>query len=195
MADQLLVVRWGASQLTRMPVTEKRPEDLQRIDSGLARYAWLEDNPPDWKIHIAQALTPIEQLKQLSDRNAVRLAVAVYPAPWQVAATATNGGNSRKAVGVGPDTLYRSRAPFDTLRQYTQDQLISFHDASPAFLTAAQPDQLFLNNAARFSTAGHTLYARELARFVYRTVPDIWTSTETSPGSTPPIRNARSDGR
>lgn len=195
MADQLLVVRWGVSQLTRMPIAEKRPEDLHRIDSALARYAWLEDNPPDWTIHIAQALIPIEQLKHLSDRNAVRLAVAVYPAPWQVAATATSGGNVRQAVGVGPETLYRSRAPFDMLRQYTQEKYISFHDASPAFLTAEQPDQLFLNNAARFSTAGHTLYARELARFVYRTVPDIWNTSETSPDSTPPIRNARSDGR
>jgi len=194
-ADQFLVVRWGQSQLAGLPITEKRAEDRQRIDSALARYAWIADNPPDWSIHTKQALAPIDRLNQLTARNFTRLAVAVYPAPWQVAANATNGGNVRQAAGIENEAVFRSRAPFDQLQQYAQEHGIAFHDASPVFQTAQQPEQSFLTNAARFSPTGHNIYARELARFIYRTVPDIWNTSESSPTQTEPTRNARSARR
>jgi hypothetical protein len=194
-ADQFLVVRWAQSQLCGLSIAEKRPEDLHRIDSALARYAWIADNPPDWSIHTAQALAPIDRLNQLTARNCARLVVAVYPAPWQVAANATSGGNVRQAAGIENDAVFRSREPFDQLKQYAQKHGIAFHDASPVFQTAQQPEQSFLTNAARFSPAGHNIYARELARFIYQTVPDIWNINESSPTQTEPIRNARSAGK
>jgi len=194
-ADQFLVVHWGQSQLAGISTAQKRPEDLHRIDSALARYAWITDNPPDWSVHTMQALAPIDHLNQLVGRSFTRLAVAVYPAPWQVSANATSGGHVREAAGIESDAVFRSRAPFDQLRQYAQEHGIAFHDASPVFQTAEQPEQLFLTNAARFSPTGHKIYARELARFIYRTVPDIWNTNESSPTRTEPIRNARSAGR
>lgn len=194
-ADQFLLVRWGKAQLGEIQVSEARPEDLRAIGSPQARYAWLTDDPPDWSIHVEQALSPIERLGRLAERHFSRLVVSTYPAPWQVSASASGGPGVRDAAGIPPHAVYRSRRPFDTLKQYAQRRNIAIHDASPAFQTAKDPETLFLKAAARFSAAGHELYARQLARFLYRTVPDVWKADDTGPDSLEPVRHAQSGGR
>ena len=143
-------------------------EKSRSIDSPHCRYLWLEDQPPDWSIHISQALSPLAPLAELARGSGARLVVAACPAPWQVSASASNGEGVREQAGVPPDALFRSRRPFETIGDFCQSLGIRFCDVSVAFVQAEQPDRLYLKHAAAFSADGHVLYAHRLAEFVRR---------------------------
>jgi hypothetical protein len=141
-------------------------ENSRSIASPRCRYLWLEDQPPDWSVHINLALSPLKHLDELARSCGARLVVAALPAPWQVSSSASNGEGVREQAGVAQDALFRSQRPFATLAEFCQTHNIPFCNMSEAFVRADQPERLFLKNAAAFSAAGHALYARELASFL-----------------------------
>ncbi|MCH7990635.1 MAG: hypothetical protein IID46_15955, partial [Planctomycetes bacterium] len=171
--DRFFITRWCKRQLVCIVPVSNLSEDQRDIDSCLGRYAWLQDEPPDWSIYIQQALSPIDKLKLLTDRAFVRLVVSTYPAPWQVSPAA--GSGVRAAFGIPEGVRYRSRLPFSILGDYLQQRGIPFCDTSSALQNSANAERLYLNNAIQLSEEGHELYARELAQYVRNTVSGIWT--------------------
>ncbi|MCH7988305.1 MAG: SGNH/GDSL hydrolase family protein [Planctomycetes bacterium] len=170
--DRFFITKWCKGQLGSIVPVSNLSEDHRDIDSRLGRYAWLQDEPPDWSIYIQQAFSPIGKLKLLTDRAFVRFVVSTYPAPWQVSPTA--GSGVRAALGIPEGTLYRSRLPFSMLGDYLQRRDVPFCDTSPAFQNSANAGRLYFKNAVQLSEEGHELYARELAEYVRKTVSDIW---------------------
>jgi hypothetical protein len=171
--DRFIITKWCKQQLGYVVPVSTLSEDHRDIDSRLGRYAWLQDEPPDWSIYIQQAFSPIDRLKSLTDRAFVRLVVSTSAVPWQVSSSA--GSGTRAALGIPEGVLYRSRLPFSILGDYLQQRGIPFCDTSSAFQNSANSDRLFLNNAVQLSEEGHELYARELAEYVRKTVSGIWT--------------------
>ncbi len=166
-------------------------DSSQSISSLHGRYAWLQDQPPDWSHYIAQALSPLVELNGLLQGGYTGLIVAVSPAPWQVSAEASNGAGVRERVGVGAAVIMHSRRPFKIIGEYCQAHNLPLCDTSPAFQQAERGERLFLTNAAALSSEGHALYARELAAMILRHNPHgIWEGTEHPTSKPPPPRQA-----
>lgn len=172
--DQFFIVKLSKSSLDLLQDDSKRSDDASDIHAQRGKYAWLKDNPPDWRIYIQQALSPIERLKQLADRGFLKLVVTTYPTPWQVSPAASSGGGVRSAAGVAQDALFESRRPFEIVAEYHRRRDIPFCDVSPAFKLAEQREQLYLANADEFSPRGHAAFARELASFLVEHLPNVW---------------------
>ncbi|HID21989.1 MAG TPA: SGNH/GDSL hydrolase family protein [Planctomycetaceae bacterium] len=164
--DQFAIGMWFKRQLKRLSQAEANAQDARDIANSLARYAWLQDDPPDWSIYIQQALGPIDHCKTLVEASGARLLLATYPAPWQVSPSASNGRGVRQQAGVPQDAFYTSNIPFRILADYARVRGVAFCDASPAFKADPHPERFYLHNAPRFSAEGHALYARQLAQAV-----------------------------
>jgi hypothetical protein len=186
--DRFFITKWCKQQLGYIVPVSNLSEDRRDIDSRLGRYAWLQDEPPDWSIYIQQAFSPIDKLKLLSDRAFVRLVVSTSAAPWQVSSSASSG--ARAALGIPEGTLYRSRLPFSILGDYLQQRGIQFCETSSAFQNSANSERLYLNNAVQLSEEGHELYARELAEYVRRHVSGIWIKGIYEKNQQPYLRQA-----
>jgi hypothetical protein len=128
--------------------------------SSQGQYAWLEDAPPDWTLHIEQALQPIARLRALCGG---KLAVSVCPAPWQVARNETRQPGARARLGVAEDSLFTSDAPFEILGDFTRRHDIPLCDLSEGFRMPEAGVSLFQPDRAELSPAGHELVARLLA--------------------------------
>ncbi len=157
---------WLRVRLERLSEAERAAQDRRDIANPAARYAWLEDDPPDWSLYIRQSLQPIAWLKELADGVGASFVLATYPVPWQVSPTASSGKNVRRRAGVPQDAFYTSNAPFQILADFAARHHIPFCNTTPAFRAHPQPDQLFLRNAPHFSASGHDLYAEQLAGFL-----------------------------
>jgi len=167
----LLLPQFARQRLNCLLAERTLGEDSRSIESPRCRYLWLEEQSPDWSIHINLALSPLKHLAELAQSSGARLVVAACPAPWQVSANASNGEGVRDQAGVAHDALLRSQRPFKTLAEFCQTHNIPYCDVSETFVHAEQPEQLYLKNAAAFSSAGHALYARELAAFLRQQLP------------------------
>ncbi len=164
--ESLQVFKWCRRRLQNSWEYHVTLEENREIGSPLADYAWIRDDPPDWSIHIRQALSALDQLKMLANANSCQLIVAVVPAPWQISATASNGGQARQNVGVADNAHFTSRAPFRIISEYAIKHGIAYCDASQFILESAHRDKLYLKNAAELSQVGHDLYARILAGYI-----------------------------
>ena len=84
-AVNTLVVQAGA----KIMLAERTlGENSRSIESPRCRYLWLEDQPPDWSVHISQALSPLaariakaEQLTAHASAAEFRVAPPSPPAP------------------------------------------------------------------------------------------------------------------
>ncbi len=177
--ELLLLLQWGKQSATGMWAANIKSEDSGGIGTPAGRYAWLNNRPPDWSAHILHALEPLQQLKQLARGLYCDLLVATGPVPWQISATASCAGNYRDEIGVPPGTHCPSRLPFEILARYCREQRIAFRDTSPAFLEVQDPDRLFQPSSLGYSSAGHELYARELATAIARNAAGIWDESYT----------------
>jgi hypothetical protein len=182
--DRYALPRWCLNRLGQFDTTAEKTVGLQDIGTTRQQYAWLKDNPPDWSIYIKQTLSAVDHLQTLVTHTFGRIVVATHPVPWQVSSTASSGGGLRAQYGVGQNSRYQSRAPFEILAAYMQARGIPFCDASPEFEQFEDPSRLFLRCAPQFSRLGHELYARTLAEFIVRHVPGIWRDN----GSEAPLR-------
>jgi len=173
--NQCLVLQWLQRQASAIWMSQAQASSPREIGSATARYAWLEDTPPDWTVHIRQTLSAIDQLHQVAQGVHARLVLAVYPAPWQVSTSASAAPGVREALGVPRDALFTSRVPFDILEEYARRRDLPFCNAANAFESADAPEQLYLDTAPRFSAKGHELYAQQLAQcltdLLFRTFP------------------------
>ncbi|MCA9015998.1 MAG: hypothetical protein KDA77_11760 [Planctomycetaceae bacterium] len=160
---------------------ENQPAGLDRdIDTPQGKYLWLEDHPPDWSVYVRQTLEPIQNLQQIAQGTYSRFILASYPKPWQVSETAMSG-EARSSLGVREGVRYASRFPFELLDTYAKQLNLSYCDTSPTFQNIQNPDRYYLNNVPQFSREGHALYARELALFILKEIPGIW--SDPVPGS------------
>lgn len=163
--EQLQLVQWTRKKMMGR-WTSERPEIGNEIDAPEGHYAWLEDNPPDWSVYVAQAFSPLEHFKKLVEGTRTDLVVCTSPSPWQVSATASNGTGIREQFGIPANGILSSRRPFELLGDFTTKHRILFCDLSGSFLRDQHPDRLFFRNAPHLTSAGHELCARELARFL-----------------------------
>ncbi len=171
-----LLLDWGKNQIKSMKNSSGETRDLQDIDSPQGEYAWIRDDPPDWSIYIKQALRPIGQIQTMTEGSYARMLVGVIPTPWQVSDKACQNKTISTQNGIEQGKSYRSRVPFETVANYTDQKKILFCDSSPYFLQRKNPEQLFLKNEIRLSPTGHELYARVLASFVIAKIPGPWLS-------------------
>lgn len=186
--DHFLVAKWGQRQLAKF-WRQKRPDTPSGdIDHPLGKYVWLEDDPPDWSVHIQQAFTSLGHVNKATFAAGSRLLITTCPAPWQVSSTASNGDGVRQAAGVAEDAHYRSDLPFRLLAEFSKQRGLAFFDASPAFQEDPHPDRLFLQNSAQLSAEGHALYAERVAQFLAE-------NSHRLPSPTADGANPRSSGR
>ncbi len=162
----LLLPQFARQQLNSVLAERTLAEKSRSIESRRCRYLWLEDQPPDWSVHIALALGVIGHLDDLVRSNGGRLVVTAVPAPWQVSALASNGTGIREQAGVPQEAHFRSRRPFETLAEFCQTHNIPFCDLSTTFQKDNHPERLYLKGAAALSTEGHAVYGRELAGYL-----------------------------
>ena len=184
----LLAPQFARQQINALLAERTLGEKSRTIESPHCRYMWLEDQQPDWSVHISQALSPLAHLADLARASGARLVVAACPAPWQVSASASNGPQVREQAGVAQDALLRSRTPFQTIAEFCQTHDIPFCDVSAAFTGASEPEHLYLTNAAEFSAEGHALYARQLAEFARGQLPRPFPANPEYPPLAPQAR-------
>lgn len=163
-----LLPQWCRQTATSLWARHSDSEKSRSIDDPQGRYAWLEDEPPDWSTYIEQTLSPLVRLRDLAAGFGARVIVVAAPAPWQVSATAANGERVRDEAGVPQGVLYRSRRPFEIVGEYCRTHDLAFCDVSPTFQRTPQAERLFLTNAAALSPEGHALYAAQLTDFIER---------------------------
>lgn len=175
-----LLPKWGRQQVKRLWAEKVLGEQQKSISTSDGKYLWLEDRPPDWSIYTQQALAPLGNLQELLAAQAAMqpgtqpapLIVCMAPAPWQVSGTASSG--ARQKAGVPAGASYASNQPFELVRNYCTSKRIPCCDLSNSFRKHAQPDTLYLQNAAAYSRDGQILYARQLAQFLVENVSGPW---------------------
>lgn len=172
--EMLLLLQWGKRTATGLVAENIGDGEADNISAACARYAWLKDHPPEWATYIEKAMEPMLQCKILGRGLYADILVATGPVPWQVSPTASCSGDIREKVGVPVGTHCPSRRPFELLADYCRQHNIAFCDASPAFFADESPDALFQSDSLDYSSNGHRLYARELARHILRNSAGIW---------------------
>ena len=166
---------------------ENQPAGLDRdIDTPQGKFLWLEDHPPDWSVYVRQTLEPIQNIQQVSEGTYSRFILATYPKPWQVSESAMGGEQARSSLGVREGVQYSSRFPFELLETYAKQLNLPYCDTSPVFQRIQDPDRYFLENVPQFSREGHALYARELALYIMKEIPGIWSDTVPAPSEQSP---------
>lgn len=166
--EVLLLPVWCRHRLTCLFAKQNLGEQPRSIDAPQGRFRWLEDQPPDWSLHIDHALSPLPHLRDLAASVGAGLVVVCSPAPWQVSAEASRGEGVREQAGVEAHDVFRSRRPFETIAEYCRQHGLALCDVSGAFQQIDRPERLFMKNSAGLSPAGHELYARQLAQFLER---------------------------
>ncbi len=167
------------------------PPPPKEIDSPTGKYAWLQDQPPDWSVYIQQTLEAILPARDLTEGVGGTFLVGIHPAPWQVATTASNGERVRAAVGVGNGVVYRNRTPFKTVQSFCEEHEIYCCDLSPAIQSEPLAVDLYQQNSANYSTEGHRLSAQLIATFIVRNLQGPW--GRPAPVQNPPVTGPRND--
>ncbi|MBO11530.1 MAG: hypothetical protein CMJ68_12315 [Planctomycetaceae bacterium] len=160
LCSRFRLVAWSSRELGSLWTRTLVEPPASDPGSPQGQYAWLADTPPDWTMHIEQALQPISRLQKMCRG---RLAVTVCPAPWQVARNETRHPDARARVGVPGDSVFNSDVPFQILGDFLRQHDIPVCDLSEGFRTASEGVQLFQPDRAMLSPAGHELVARLLA--------------------------------
>lgn len=192
---RLLMPEWGKRHIGALFGSPTAPEDQRDIDTLQGKYAWLRDSPPDWSIYIEQALAPIGQLSELAEQIYAPVLLSVIPAPWQISAAATSGREAREAAGIPVNTVYQNESPFEILSDYADRRQIQFCNASNVFFKVEKPERLYLRNAPRLSTDGHSLYARVLELALLRSFPALWNAPSPDMRPKRPVQEAGYESR
>jgi len=160
LCERFRLIDWGSRQLGRL-WTQTLVESPSGDPGSLqGQYAWLADAPPNWTLHIQQALDPIARLQVLCRG---RLALAVCPAPWQVGRSETRQGEVLARLGIPRDSLFTSDAPFRVVGEFVRRNGIPLCELCEGFRGAAEQVTLFQSDRAELSPAGHELMARLLS--------------------------------
>ncbi len=166
LGDHFLLAQWGQRQLAKFWRQKRPDEPTDEIAHPLGKHAWLADHPPDWSLHIQQALSALGDVSRVASAGSCRLLITTCPTPWQVSATASSGKGVRATAGIPPNTVFKSPLPFRLLAEAAQKRSLALCDVSDEFRQQSKPDGLFLKNVPRLSPAGHELYAAAVARYL-----------------------------
>lgn len=189
-ADLFLIPQFCVQHGCQLWARRVLPAPPKEIDSPTGKYAWLQDQPPDWSIYIQQSLEAMEAARDQCERLGGTFLVAVHPAPWQVATTASNGESVRASVGVGQGVVYRSRDPFNTIAAFCdrKDKEMWCCDLSPIIQSDPLAVDLYQSDSSNYSAAGHQLAARIMATFIVKNLEGPWVPSATrSRGRTLPV--------
>ncbi len=168
-------------------------------------YSWTLSGPPDLRLQIQHALTPVRELQQVAIGDNSALVVSSSPVFWQVETSDVHSQRSRRYGVVDRNPVTRD-LPFQILRKYCDQAGIRLCNATPAFrefasrpaTTAPAADALsnsdgahalFERDSTRLSKYGTALYAREIAAMLLNGMPQ---SASPIPQSTQRDDGARS---
>ncbi len=160
MCRRFRLVDWSSHRLGRLWTQTFLESPGRDPGSQQGQYAWLAKDPPDWTVHVQQALDPIRDLFRLCRK---RLVVAACPAPWQVGTDETRQAEVRLRMGVPPDAVFPSDAPFRIVADFTERHGIPSCDMSMDFHAASKEKLLFQEKRPELNARGHALVARLLA--------------------------------
>jgi hypothetical protein len=171
--DEFLVLQKGEQKLAEIWAQRSSPRTRADVGDPLNRYRWLEDNPPDWSVPIAQSIGALGQCRRvIPDR--IPYVVTTCPKPWQVSENATPSISTRLDEGVPPRAFYRSRKPFEAVEEFCREQRLPLFRGDVLFLQQPDPEMLFFKRSAGLSERGHELYAQGVARFLIERVSGPW---------------------
>ena len=182
-ADLFLLPQFAVRNGCQVWAGRVLPPPPKEIDSPTGKYAWLQDQPPDWSVHVRQGLEAILPARDQAEGVGGTFLVAVHPAPWQVAATASSGEGVREAVGVAHGMVYRSRTPCQTIRDFCDEQQIWCCDLSPSIQADPLAVDLYQQASSNYTNLGHRLTARLIAGYIVKNIQGPWI---TLPRSQPP---------
>ena len=146
-------------------------DETRAIDSRRARYAWLEDHPPDWSPYIAQALEPVASTARLAEALSIPCVLVVVPAPWQVSREACADEACREREGIGATAYFASTKPNDTLAEFCERQNIRSLDLTDLMRRQENASALFLKSSPDLSELGHELVAKAIAHAIRPLLP------------------------
>jgi len=192
LCERFRLIDWGSRQLGRL-WTQTLVESPSGDPGSLqGQYAWLADAPPNWTLHIQQALDPIARLQVLCRG---RLAVAVCPAPWQVGRSETRQGEVLARLGIPRDSLFTSDAPFRVVGEFVRRNGIPLCELCEGFRGAAEQVTLFQSDRAELSPAGHELMARLLSEQLSGGELAWWSEPADGSAVRPAVRPAGAERR
>jgi hypothetical protein len=161
-------------------------DETRAIDSRRARYAWLEDHPPDWSPYIAQALEPVAATARMAEALSIPCVLVVVPAPWQVSPDACPDEACRSREGVAANAHYTSGKPLDTITEFCERKNIRSLDLTELMRRAENSQDLYLRASPDLSEQGHELIARAVAHAIRPLLPGGRPSGVDTPSDQPP---------
>jgi hypothetical protein len=164
--SSLLLVQCLKRQLGFLPADESRADDQNEIHTPQGRYAFTREVRPDWRIYISQALSSIEDLRNLSEGLSCPLVVTLAPLPWQVSQRAMPDAAARAAYGILPSQSYEPDLGMGPVIDFLRSGSIAYYDATGDFLASDEPERLFHETVPRFSRQGHQVFAQGVSAYL-----------------------------
>jgi hypothetical protein len=130
-----------------------------------APFAWIADDVIDQRTRISHTLQPILRLREEVQAYGGTLLVASAPVRWQI----TDGRAAptlTDRVGIRGITPYRTRLPFEVIRQFCRLEQIRFVDCVAEFESADDRESLFSSTQAVLSPEGIRIYADVIRQFL-----------------------------
>jgi hypothetical protein len=133
--------------------------------SSAERYAWTLQSPPDLRVQIQHAFSPVTRLQQVLAARGTPLYVSTAPVFWQVVSPDLDAGLAAR-FGVYDSKPVDRDLPFQILDAFCRQKAITFCNPLAAFREFPESAELFdtRGSQVRLSRYGAALYARELAR-------------------------------
>lgn len=169
-ASSLLVVQAIKGKLGLLPADASRRNDQDEIDTPLGRYAFTRQDRPDWQIYISQALSSIEDLKNLAKGLSCPLVVTLAPVPWQVSDKAMPDLRARESYGIPAGKVYDPNLAMGPVIQFLNSRGVAYYDATGDFRATGHPELLFHETVPRLSRQGHQVFARGVSNYLKRSL-------------------------
>ena len=145
------------------------PPAAATCDIGLN---WITDNVPDLRLQVRHALAPIKDLRDAVNQSGGQLLVTTSPVLWQVM-SGDDAPVLTSRCGIKGVTPFESKFPFEVISRFCEQSRIHFFDASPAFRNE-NAEKLFSKEEPILSRLGMALYAREIAKTLFKDPPSQW---------------------
>ncbi len=174
--QQFRLVDWGLSTASVQWKQQIAIQTAASQEAGVNPYAWMRNERLERSLTVEQSFHPIADLARLGTSLSFRVLVVTSPKPWQISPTCSSGKGTRLSAGVAEEAYYPSRAPFDSLADYTSRMIIPYADVSMALMSGPDPDRNYLRYSPRWSREGHRKVAEFLARFISERVAGPWNS-------------------
>ncbi len=169
----LLLVQGLKRQLGLLPADELRLSDQNAIHTPQGHYAWTREERPDWRIYISQALSSIDDLRNLAQGMSCPLVVTLAPLPWQVSEHAMPDAAARQTWGIPAGKVYDPSLATGPVIEFLESRSVVYYDATGDFQDSSEPELLFHETVPRFSRKGHEVFARGVANALKPMIPPV----------------------